>query len=128
MKLHAGRLAGFLLDLDLRQPRHEAHFLERLLVLLGPIPALGRAVEVVERDARADDVEHRRALVLERGLEQRAPSASCRRRTTAPRMRRPPTIASMQRSNGGTSFGLAGGPPQVLFRSAVAENCPLVSP
>ena len=70
VELHAGRLAGLLLDLDLGQAGDEADFLERLLVLLGPVPALGRAVEVVERDARADDVEERRPLVLEGGLQQ----------------------------------------------------------
>ena len=61
VELHAGRLAGLLLDLDLGQPGDEADLLERLLVLLGPVPALGRAGEVVERDARADDVEHGRS-------------------------------------------------------------------
>ena len=70
VELDAGRLAGLLLDLDLGQPGDEADLLERLLVLLGPVPALGRAVEVVERDARADDVEDRRPLVLEGRLEQ----------------------------------------------------------
>src|SRR5208337_1407240 len=70
VKLHAGGLTGLLLDLDLRQPGYEADFVERFFVLLGPVPALGRAVEVVERDARADDVEERRALVAQRGLEQ----------------------------------------------------------
>ena len=65
VELHPGGLAGLLLDLDLGEAGDEADLLERLLVLLGPVPALGRALEVVECHAGADDVEERRPLVLE---------------------------------------------------------------
>ena len=102
MELHAGRLPGLLLDLDLGHAGDEAHLVERLLVLLGPIPAFGRSIEVVESDARADDVQDRVPLCL-RAAFINGTTVSCRPRTNAPRMRAP-TMASMHRSKGGMSF------------------------
>ena len=127
VELHVGGLARFLLDLDLGEAGDETDLLERLLVLLGPVPALGRAVEVVERDARADDVEERRPLVLEGGLEQRDELLLVARERPATNVA-PPMIASMQRSNGGTVFASPVARRRWAWRSAVAENWPLVRP
>ena len=128
VELHAGRLAGLLLDLDLGQPRDEAHLVERLLVLLGPVPALGRAVEVVEGDARADDVEHRGPLVLEGGLQERDHLLLVA--GERPRHERGPADdrlgAQVERRQ--CRWPRRSARRRCWFRSAVAENCPLVRP
>ncbi len=76
--LHAARLV---VHRDLLTPRHEGDVVQLLLVLLAVRVALRALVVVVERHARADDVEHRRALVRDRGLQQRAHllCVSCKR-------------------------------------------------
>ncbi len=128
VELDAGRLAGLLLDLDLGQPRDEADLVQRLLVLLGPFPALGRAVEVVEGDARADDVEDRGPLVLQGRLQERdhlllvaGERAGHERRPADDRLE-----AEVERRD--VVLPRRSGARRWAWRSAVAENWPLVRP
>ena len=56
---------------DRRPRRNEVEEVDRVVVLAHVVVALGRAGVVVERDARADDVDERRALVLDRRPDER---------------------------------------------------------
>src|SRR5437899_8794 len=63
--------AGFVVHVDLLEEGDERDVRDRLLVVFDPAVALGRTVVVVERDARRDDVEHRRSAMGDRRLDQR---------------------------------------------------------
>jgi hypothetical protein len=56
---------------DLLALREEVDAVDRLVVLAHVVVALGAAGVVVEGDARAEDVDDRRARVRDRGLDQR---------------------------------------------------------
>ena len=113
MKLHTGRLASFLLDLD-GQTGDEAKLVKRFLVLLSPVPALGRTIEVVE-GIRTDDAEHGRPLVLECGLQHRDHLLLVARERPRHEGRAADNRLSAQVERGQV-VGLAGRPPQVLVQ------------
>src|SRR5690606_39367283 len=67
-----GRARVVVLDDDLLLRRDVPQLLQRLLVRAAPGVALAGVVLVVERHARADDVEHGEAPEAERRLEELA--------------------------------------------------------
>ena len=117
--------ARLVVDRDVLEERHEADLLKRIVVLFHVGVALGRALVVVERDAGRDDVEHHRAAVRERRLEQREQLLLVAGERAGHEVA-PSSTASAQVSIGGRSLTT----PVFSFepRSAVAENWPLVRP
>src|SRR5438552_18933475 len=67
---HVPHGAGLVVDVNLFEERNERDVRDRLLVVLHPAVALGRAVMVVEGHPRRDDVEDRGPAVGDRRLDQ----------------------------------------------------------
>src|SRR5579864_2480562 len=66
VQLDVTHRSGLVVDLNLLKEGDERHVRDRLLMVLYPAVALGRAVVVVECDARRDDVEDRGAAMRDR--------------------------------------------------------------
>ena len=99
------------------------HHLDVVLARVGV--ALGRALVIVERHARRDHVDERKALVLEAGLENRhelrlVAGEAARDEGGAERHREQHAVDGLHR----VRLALLA----LRARSADAENCPLVSP
>ena len=127
VKLNSRRFAGFLLDLDLRQSRNEAHIVQRLLVLLAESQLLvepSKSLNVTHGLMMSStDVP----LCLSAALMSGTICFFCCRESHPATNVAPPMIASVHRSNGATSLASPCG-LEVLVELAVAKNCPFVRP
>ena len=63
-------LAGFVVHHDLFRRGHVRQVVQRLFVVLAPRVGMEGVILVVERHARADDIQHGDAVVAKRGLEE----------------------------------------------------------
>jgi len=118
------RRPRIVLHINLFEVRHEAHLLQVSFVILHILVRFRRALVIVKRDAWRNHIEHHGTVMRNRRLQHGAqlPLVAGERPANKSRAN---SMASPQVSIGGKSLIT----PDFNFdpRSAVAENCPLVS-